>query len=1020
MPDPGGNRPNFYVALGLDPDEPYSEGKAERALSTARNRWSKDSSNSTSAKRKGEAVRHLPYVSEMKRVMLGSAPADRAEREQHAAQARDLRAQEDVARRAEFTRRLDLLLDKGYLLENEVAELTRAHPDLVAEPAISRRLADAPRQAGKAARLPERLPRTIGEEIERLLDQLGEESLYTLLSKVDPTVGEHRGTTERLRAAADTLYRDMNVTHPKTPVVTAKTNVSGHAKNIFSSSVERAKYDATRLLAPVDGLLIRYRGDLGQARAVSAGQYARFLREVRERGFDDLELARAALEEFFGVLGWPVAPPPPAQAAAIARLVPCHHCELLLDPDQAFCPDCSAPQRIRCPGCGGVARAAPACADCGFPVGERDFVLNRLAEAERLIEAGDLTGAAGPLQEAGTLWPLPEGGTDEIAVRIRAVSARRAKLLAGHQQTLREIADLRAARRLRALEAVLLATDPAFPDRAGLIADVQDRLAAVDAVHAQSRRPDVSADRRAELLAEVVAACADHPEAAAELRQLPPRPPAALTARIHDDTTVRLRWRPSATVGVRYVVLRKAGGRSPRGPFDGTRVATVTTSDYEDTSPERGVALRYAVFVERDGVASQAGTVSTGTVFLTDDVVIGSRTVRDGETELGWQLPPHARGVTIHRTAGVDGVPTPVTPTSPTSLRDRDVRNGVSYSYLIRAIFTDEDGVQRLAPGTSVSLTPNPPPQPVGSLLVATRSSEFGLTFSYRDLEFRWKEPGRGSVALVQTDRHPIPLTAGDRVDARDLDRYGIVLRGPAPLGVSVLNPGLYAFIPVTEVDGLGHVGRPRFYAAAEEAGRPRAVLLDSRQLEVSWDWPEGCRSALLTCSAGGRPDDELAPDTAATPTRVDRSGASAAGRHTLTVPPGLPVDDLVVAIYALAERDAQVYATSGVRVRPRPPTATLSYTVSGARRKGRVQARVSAPVDLPELVVVLGSSVPPVTADDGQELYRRPAGRAEAGELEPIPLPRFHPGGYVRVFAVRDDTGLVVLHPPAAGSRLG
>jgi hypothetical protein len=1006
---------NYFLALDVDPDEPYDEPTMAHALARARNRWSTNR-NAASLKRKAEANRYLALLDDMSRVMLGTTPEAVAERLRHAARARDAAAKEKTARRQAFSRRLSLILEKGFLYDVEIAALTTDFPTLVAEADTAARIAavEVRRHGTPSRQLPEGLDQTVAAEIESLLASLGEESLYTLLAKVDPAVSEHSGSLEQLRLAAEKLYRDIsNQADKQKAGVTATTTVSGHAKRIFSSQANRDQYDTTRRLAPVTRLIELYRQDLGQAKEVSSSQFDRFLREVRAVGFEDLELAQAMFEDYFGQRNWRVHPPTPHGVHAAVRLVECWSCQFPLAFDALFCRVCGAGQQSHCPRCATVGKPVGHCVTCGFPVGESAFVEYRTTEAERLLDTGDLDAARTALDSVQALWPLPPTSTDALASRMRAVYARIAALTEAHREMLDELAMLRAARKMRLAAALLAASPASLPGRAALIAATGREIAAADALYAQAMRPGTTRERRAACLAEAHTRCADHAGVLAELRRTPPEPPSALTAHVRGDGAVELRWRASPADGARYVVMRGTGTRPPGSLLDGIRLAAVTGTYYTDPAPERGVPLRYAIYADREGIPSATAATSLAAVFLTADVQVRDKDVSEGEVTMSWQLPRHATGASVRRRQDT-GAETVLALTSPTSLHDRGLTNGVLYTYVIRALFRDDQGREQPSPGVTVRLTPNPRVEPVDALFVTTRESEFGLQLGYRSLEVRWAVPTRGSVTVVQS-RQPVPLRRGDRVDPGELERHDRLHRGTPPLSIMLLDSGLYSFVPVTEADGLGYVGRARHYAAVPEVTGLHARLLDGL-VQVRWVWPSDVSEVLVTCAGRDRIDEELGPDTAASRWRVDSAAYAAAGGMFVIDPATaeLAATGLVVAVYVLVERGATTYSSSGCQARPLVPV-TLTYSVIRARRQPwRLEATVSLPTVLPELVVVARRDRPPRDRTDGIVLTRLPAQAVGSSRALPsVELSKVERGSYVRVFVVDDDPRLAVIHPP-------
>ena len=136
------------------------------------------------------------------------------------------------------------------------------------------------------------------------------------------------------------------------------------------------------------------------------------------------------------------------------------------------------------------------------------------------------------------------------------------------------------------------------------------------------------------------------------LNRTPPDPPTALDAQVLGDR-IRLSWTPPPPDGLgplTFVVVRKRGGPLQH-PGDGTRIAEVSTSEFDDMHVTPGDTVGYAVLSKRGGVESVAAISLGPFVFLADvkDVRVE---FRHSEVELGWSLPRGVSEVRVIRKQG--------------------------------------------------------------------------------------------------------------------------------------------------------------------------------------------------------------------------------------------------------------------------------------------------------------------------------------------------------------------------------
>ncbi|GAA2786079.1 hypothetical protein [Saccharopolyspora taberi] len=902
----GDERPNFFILLEIDPDQPWDKSAYENQLRRMRFRWYKLSSGVQTSPAAVKARRALTLLKEIKYVM-----ADVVLRENERAAARQYLADEQNRRRIELVQTVDLILEKGFVYDVEYAELRENYGALVDHPDVSRLLDGAQKRSLEAERNgPDRLDASQADAIRGRLDELGEESLYTLLAQVDPAVGPTSGL-DLLRRAAKELYARTTATADKTkPGLSARQELSGQAMAIFDSADMRRQYDNTLQLEPLDRLCRQYRKALDPVRGIDSRQADRFIREAARFGIEE-ELARNSLVAYFSNLKWTIALPP---ATAIGAFVRCEVCQAFNDPEHEFCRDCGTPFEVTCPSCGRTVPAHDICGFCGFPVSDHDWVEALLDDCEDLLAAGDLKGADEKLNSARRAWSLPAGSAeDALAARIKECSRRiadvRDEQRKSDAQRMRNIRSHMDARQYRAARHLLSATHAGFPDRERLLGEVTSRVDAADRWYRNAEQAATS-EEKAELYGKALEECADHAEARRALRGTPPAPPRDLRVTALDGL-VRLEWQPSATGGVRYAVVRKSGSR-PASATDGERLATVASLAYDDESPETGIPLHYAVFADRDGTASQqAATTTTDPLLLTQEVTITSPSVDDGAVELRWALPPNAEGVQVSRTSSAEaGTWTDIAAVEPTRLLDGGLRNDVTYTYRLRARFRDGSGGILPSAGRTVSLTPGPPPPPVGTVHVTTRP---GFGFAYRYVRLGWEPPEQGRIVVLKTWQPP-PVRSGDTLFADDLRLRGTVLDADAALGHSLTESGACYFTPVLVRHELGYVGDVRRYAAVEEVGD---LTAEARRgaVRLQWSWPEGCTAVLVGYDRSGEPAD---PTVAAHRFTVEREEYERLGYHDVHIGRGTGEADCFFVVASLLRQDDEEFVSSGVRCRAR------------------------------------------------------------------------------------------------------
>ena len=275
-------------------------------------------------------------------------------------------------------------------------------------------------------------------------------------------------------------------------------------------------------------------------------------------------------------------------------------------------------------------------------------------------------------------------------------------------------------------------------------------------------RTDPAAARA--LYRQSLAIAVDLPDALAGLTRTPPDPPTALDAQVLGDR-IRLFWTPPPPDGLgllTYIILRKRGG-ALHHPGDGTRIAEVSTTEFDDTQVPPGDTVGYAVLSKRGGAESIAA-ISLGPFLYLADVKDVRVDFREHEIELAWQAPRGVSEVRVIRK--LDGPPRDYRDgdrlaTALDHTLDRNVDPRAVYHYGIYAIYKTSDGRLFPAPGVVVSAQP----RPSVSALEAPRL----LVEPGRGIRIDWIEPLRGAVKIVRT-AHPLPIPPGTRLPADEAE----------------------------------------------------------------------------------------------------------------------------------------------------------------------------------------------------------------------------------------------------------
>src|SRR5581483_7772762 len=125
--------PNFFVLLGLHPDDPWDDKHFEQVLEAKRSEWARKSNSIGSTAM--EAKRNLARYAEIRRVMM-----DPTTRTLQVAEAKKVLAADSKTKIELFERQLDIAARKGFLEQAELDKFLADFKDVLAEHEIKKRI----------------------------------------------------------------------------------------------------------------------------------------------------------------------------------------------------------------------------------------------------------------------------------------------------------------------------------------------------------------------------------------------------------------------------------------------------------------------------------------------------------------------------------------------------------------------------------------------------------------------------------------------------------------------------------------------------------------------------------------------------------------------------------------------------------------------------------------------------------------------------------------------------------------
>jgi hypothetical protein len=284
-------RPNFFLLLALDPEEPWDPTSYQKALQEKIRQWNRDSMSIAKKALPAQANRSLlPLI---RQVMENPTL-----REQEADEARKLFASRYSIAQEQFEKQLVLLNLKEQVEPEEIDRFVEEFKHVVPATAIHKRITVKIRTGQQSAHTCEPLDVSMAKNIADRLEVIHMKTLYEFLQC------SRKSTTAMLLRAAQELYAQEVRQHP-TAEVTARVELAGFAMNLFKTNEMRARYDKTLRQAALQQLLHDLANSLKRSpiKEVHPRQTRYYLKKAADIGWQEQE-ALEQLKEYGRTHHW--------------------------------------------------------------------------------------------------------------------------------------------------------------------------------------------------------------------------------------------------------------------------------------------------------------------------------------------------------------------------------------------------------------------------------------------------------------------------------------------------------------------------------------------------------------------------------------------------------------------------------------------------------------------------------------------------------------------------------------------
>jgi hypothetical protein len=1002
-------KPNIFIALDIDPTKAWNQAAFESKLKAKQHEWAK---NSQIPAEKGlEAKKNLELLPEYRKIA-----ANEVLRKQQAQDAKkqQKQAQEEVIR--ELQESLRLLEARGYVLEVEVKNLGKKFVRHFDEAEIRKQINVPIKTKEKTSRAKKStIDRSNAKKIRALLKLLDKTDLYDFLELNSGT------QTHILKNAAENKYAEFH----KKPKNSENENISelcGFCKDLFKSDSSREKYDETLRQEQFEKIVKKVDLAGSVSRRVSSEQLNMLLAEAKAAGLD-IDETLDIIQERAIKKGFSTEISSNAQNE-IKKLVNCGYCQTqnIWNSNKPHCINCGEPLQENCPKCEDkLFTEDRACAKCGFPIGNRVYVLQCLGIADQAKKENNYERAGMFLRDAQNGWPAKNDNPisqkmdkfgESILPKLKEIN----EIIKDISKSISQKKYYYAKNQLTKLEALLLANDPRIKtfDR-----QIKSEIDRAEAKIREARQIADDTEAAIRLYQAALRVCADCQEARYFIEKTPPEAPTNLKAK-RSSSTINLTWEASPSSGVSYIVMRQEKSR-PISVKSGQEIGKVGSTIFDDVSPPIGVPLYYGVFCDREDVFSKQGAITEQPVLVIKNVSSLTANIDNQKITLKWNAPSNVRNTIVarsednHPKSPREGVPIQVVGTG--YAVDKDVRNGIRYYYSVFAQFEDEKGRLVSASGEYIDVVPQKPPQPIRSL-----TFKAGDTLQASNLLLSWENPKKGIVYLLRSTK-PLALNCGDVIPQDELRNHGKVLSTTSnQYKDSIRKSGFYYYLPVVVFEKTAYIGQVHEYTSVDDI---TDLVIDNigHSLRLRWRWPSDCKEVYLVYQHAGwsKPNEK-----GATTIRLTHAQYEILGHYDIQNP---LKQDYYFVVYAVIRQDGQKVTASGSSDGSRALFSLLSkleirYEIKKSiiGRKFIIQLNIDGGGTLPRLVLTEKQNSLPMNKNDGETVLITEKQSISHNRIDiAMPKIRKQHRSYVRLFT--DDPSLsntvTILHPSREKLRL-
>jgi len=806
---------NFYEILELDENEINSKN-IEKKIEEKRKIWNKWR-NQGSLKQQELAKEYLSKISEIEKIIIDSNL-----REKH----RKEFINKNRQKRKEAFEELDniiMALSSNEMPKKQFEILKSQFKNILNEEEIKKRLSKSKitiitsehNNSNKKAK--PKLESSKEKEINELLSLLGKKDLYDFLSL------SKNSSLQLLQNRAEEIWKESK---GKTDIENSRKNkLAGEAKSIFSSSLNKEKYDnvlSTQHLKKLDKTL----NVITANKILTQENISQLLKIAKKYGILEDEaqeyIEEVANKKKCSIIG----------SFAKINIKSCVFCGEIIE-NEHRCPGCGEEVIQKCPNCSkNIKITEKTCKNCGFAIADLKEIKKLLNNTEILISLNKYEEAEQVLNQIIKIWNL-----QKAKEKLKDISLKK------NEETLRlkEIENLINQNLYKKANEKLLEYIKLYPSNENikkLENDIKNTLKKVKSLSKEMEKYKQLKNYSLVIkkYEEICSLVKDYEEAKKILQNLPLTVDNISYNKISNN--LKIGWEFPLN-GFSFLVVKKE--KSPPLKYDdGKLVANTRALEVIDTEFEEGKIFYYSIFLVKDNIKFVQGK-TLGPVFIPKPIKNVLIKGVDTKIELKWEIPEYCEEVEIYKKQTNNKFTKKnaklIKPTTNFYI-DNDVKNNLTYGYMFIGKYKDPITNKIIhSEETFFFTTPAPLPKPLENYDYKIENKKLFIDF----------KNNRENIVFAIIEEKP-PFSSKEILNINNIQKYKLYNPVKNTIQIPLKTQGNIYIVPFSIKNEIAIVGEIKEITFIEDVKNLKTQYKNS-QLYIYFIPPAGAKHFLLTYS---------------------------------------------------------------------------------------------------------------------------------------------------------------------------